>query len=203
MRTVFLTLSVFLLALVSCSKSKNGTETPLKTNEAYIDATSRTSWHYFSLSQNKIVGSGEESEADNKKWAARKDWDLAINRYNVRTNSGAATSVSSQGGVYIFPPQTNFLSVTSLPKGITFEADKAITSEGMGGTTTTVKSKATVILFKTNDDGSLVMPPVYLQAPVYIFRTADGKQYYKLQFTQYQNEKKVSGHVKFYSAEIK
>ena len=73
----------------------------------------------------------------------------------------------------------------------------------MGGKTTMVKSNATVILFKKNNDGSMIMPPVYLQAPVYIFRTADGKDYYKLQFTQYQNENKVTGHVKFYSAKIK
>ena len=44
---------------------------------------------------------------------------------------------------------------------------------------------------------------VYLKAPVYVFRTADGGSAYKVEFTQYQNEDKVTGHVKFRFAKIK
>lgn len=73
----------------------------------------------------------------------------------------------------------------------------------MGGTTTTVKSEATVIRFKTNADGSLVMPPVYLQAPVYLFRSADGEKTYKVLFTQYKNDESESGHVQFDWKQIK
>lgn len=195
--------STMILGLGSCSKDNPKEELLPETKEASINATSKTTWHYFSLAENKVVGTGEENATDNTAWAARKDWDLAINRYLIRTNSGAATSVSAQGGVYTFDASTTFASVTAVPSGATFVADKSITSEGMGGKTTMVKSNATVILFKKNNDGSMIMPPVYLQAPVYIFRTADGKDYYKLQFTQYQNENKVTGHVKFYSAKIK
>ncbi|MFV0397220.1 MAG: HmuY family protein [Bacteroidales bacterium] len=203
MKALFLSLSIVLLALTSCSKNDPVEEPPAVTKEAYIDATSKTTWHYFSLSENKVVGTGEETESDNQLWAARSDWDLAINRYSIRTNSGAATTVASKGGVYTFDAATVFSAVTAIPAGISFVADKAVTSEGMGGTTTMVKSAATVIVFKANDDGSLVMPPVYLQAPVYIFRTADGTEYFKVQFFQYQDENKVTGHVKFYSAQIK
>lgn len=191
-----------ILGFSSCSKD-DSTELPsAETKEAYINATSKTTWHYFSLAENKVVGTGEENTTDNTAWAARKDWDVAVNRYLVRTNSGAATSVSAQGGVYTFGASTTFNSVTAIPDGATFAADKAVTSEGMGGSTTVVQSVAAVILFKKNEDGSTIMPPVYLQAPVYIFRTADGKDNYKLQFAQYQDENKVTGHVKFYSAKI-
>lgn len=191
-----------ILGFSSCSKD-DSTELPsAETKEAYINATSKTTWHYFSLAENKVVGTGEENTTDNAAWAARKDWDVAVNRYLVRTNSGAATSVSAQGGVYTFEASTTFNSVTAIPDGATFAADKAVTSEGMGGSTTVVQSVAAVILFKKNEDGSTIMPPVYLQAPVYIFRTADGTEHYKVQFTQYQDENKVTGHVKFYSAKI-
>lgn len=201
---LFLMLSVAILGLTSCSKDNPATDQPTgETKESYIDATSKTTWHYFSLSDNKVVGTGEETDADNKTWAARTDWDLAVNRYNIRTNSGAASSVESKGGVYTFNATTSFDSVTELPTEATFVADVAVTSEGMGGITTTIRSEATVILFKKNEDGSTIMPPVYLQAPVYIYRSADGKAHYKLQFTQYQDENKVTGHVKFYSAQIK
>lgn len=205
MRTkIFLSALFYMLILgfTSCSKDDSTEQPQTETKEAYIDATSKTTWHYFSLAKNQVVGTGEENDTDNAAWAARKDWDVAVNRYLVRTNSGAATSVSAQGGVYIFEASATFNSVTAVPSGATFVADKSITSEGMGGTTTMVKSEATVILFKTNEDGSSIMPPVYLQAPVYIFRTADGKDNYKLQFTQYQDKNKATGHVKFYSAKI-
>lgn len=194
--------SISLLGFTSCSKDDPTDQPPSETKEAYIGATSKTTWHYFSLSQNMVVGTGEESAADNAAWAVRTDWDIAVNRYLIRTNSGEATSASAQGGVYTFNAATAFNSVTAVPSGAAFAADKAVTSEGMGGTTTTIKSEATVILFKMNEDGSTIMPPVYLQAPVYIFRTSDGKECYKVQFTQYQDENKVAGHVKFYSAQI-
>lgn len=191
-----------LLGFVSCSKDDSTPTPPVQAQEAYIDATSKTTWHYFNLAQNKIVGTGEENKTDNGKWAERKDWDIAVNRYMIRTNSGAATSVGALGGVYTYDASIDFNAINSIPANVTFAADEAVTSEGMNGTTTMNKSKATVILFKKNPDGSMVMPPVYLQAPVYLFRTADGKGHYKVKFTQYQNESKVTGHVKFYSSKL-
>lgn len=203
MKALLLTLSIAIIGFTSCSKGNSSEQPSAETQEAYIDATSKTTWHYFSLSDNKVVGSGEENEADNQKWAARSDWDIAVNRYTIRTNSGAATSTGAKGGVYTFGATTSFNSVTTIPTGAAFVEDKAVTSEGMGGvTTTTVKSEATVIILKKNEDGSTMMPPVYLQAPVYIFRTADGNSYFKVQFTQYQDDNKVTGHVRFYSAQI-
>lgn len=203
MKKVFLALSVALVALVSCSKDENSGSSVGDTHEAYIDATSKTTWNYYSLEENKLVGTGEETDESNQAWSERTDWDIAVCRYSIRTNSGAATSVDAKGGVYTFGASVPFASITSIPENVAFAADKAITSEGMGGTTTSVKSEATVILFKTNEDGSTIMPPVYLQAPVYLFRTADGKNYYKVQFTQYQDENSVTGHVKFNSAQIR
>lgn len=203
MKKVFLALSIALVALVSCSEDNGQTPNVGETNESEIDATSKTTWNYYSLANNKIVGTGEETAADNSGWFAREDWDIAVNRYSIRTNSGTATTIEAKGGVYTFGSAITFNSVSALPENIQFITDKAITSEGMGGTTTTIKSEATVILFKKDETGASIMPAIYLQAPVYIFRTADGKQHYKVQFTQYQNENKVTGHVKFYSAQIK
>lgn len=203
MKQLFLALSFALIALTSCKKDDNSPqqEQPL---EVYVDATSKTTWNYYSLSDNKIVGTGEETVQDNEKWFARTDWDIAINKYNVRTNSGAATTAQASGGVCTLGSGVAFESLGQLPSDAQFLSDEAVTSSGMGGAqTTTIYSKASVIVFKTNDDGSMIMPPVYLQAPVYVFRTADGERYFKVQFTQYLDQNKVSGHVKFYSAQIK
>lgn len=166
-----------------------------------MDATSKTTWTYFSLSKGEVIGTGAESEADNAAWAARTDWDLAVCRYNIRTNSGTSSSTGANGGVYT--STMTFEGLSSIPADAAFEADKLVTSSGMGGEKTVSESSATVITFKTNADGSKVMPPVYLKAPVYVFRTADGGSAYKVEFTQYQNEDKVTGHVKFRFAKIK
>ncbi|MDE7150230.1 MAG: HmuY family protein [Bacteroidales bacterium] len=181
------------LALVACKdKEKDNKESAA----AAIEATESGVWHYFSLTAGKEVGSGKESDSANTVWFARTDWDFAVNKYQIRTNSGEATSVGSKGGVYTFADGVSYAGAV-LPDGAEFAVDKAITSSGMGGETTVVKSEATVIVFKTNEDGSLVMPPVYLKAPVYAFRTADGLGYYKVEFTQYQNDAGESGHVEF------
>lgn len=189
-----------IISISSCTKA-NGGEEPSESENSYINASDKSKWQYFSFSQNKVVGSSDDS--GNAEWFARNDWDIAICRYSIRTNSGAATSIGSKGGVYTFDTSTKYESVISVPEGAEFAVDKEVTSEGMGGSVTTVKSEATVIVFKTNSDGSLVMPPVYLQAPVYIFRSADGQHCYKVSFTQYTDEQSQSGHVKFDWSEIR
>lgn len=199
MRHTIITVAAAFAALASCTKPGTTDKEPV-TESSYIDATAKDVWQYWSFSQNKLVGSADDSA--NAEWFARNDWDIAISRYSIRTNSGVATTVGSQGGVYTFDASTAYADVTAVPEDAVFAQDKEVTSEGMGGTTTTVKSEATVIVFKQNSDGSLVMPPVYLQAPVYIFRSADGAHCYKVLFTQYQNSESVSGHVKFDWAEI-
>ena len=191
-----------IFALASCDNKETKTPNPGETNSYAIDATSSTTWTYFSLTEGKKVGTGEETETDNATWAARKDWDFAVNRYHVRTNSGKATSAGAQGGVYICPESNSFASIAKVPEDAVFAIDKAITSSGMGGETTVVKSEATVILFKKNADGSSVMPPVYLYAPVCIIRSADGSRYFKVFFTQYKSAENVTGMVEFDMAEI-
>ncbi len=198
MKKSILLIAAAVLAFAACNKN----EQPFsrEAQEAYIDATSKTTWTYFSLSAGEAVGTGEENEADNAAWAARTDWDFAVCRYNIRTNSGKATSVGAKGGVYT--SSETFNALTGVPQGVVFEADEVVTSRGMSGVTSVVQSSATVITFMTNEDGSKVMPPVYLKAPVYIFRTADGEKCYKVEFTQYQDENKVTGHVKFNFARL-
>ena len=210
MKKIFALLTISMLAFAACSDDDDpiipgggdGGNQPAETHEAYIDATAKKTWTYFSLAENKVVGTGEESAEDDAAWAKRTDWDLAINRYMIRTNSGAATSVGAKGGVYICPEHLSFEDLKGVPAKAEFKEDTAVTSEGMSGVTTVVKSEATVILFKKNADGSSIMPPVYLKAPLYVFRSADGKKAYKVDFFQYKNEEGASGHVKFRHAEL-
>ena len=201
MKRLLLILTISLFAFSACSSDDNDNTTNIpETQEVSIDASSYTNWNYYSLKDNKLVGTG--TEADNSTWAARSDWDIAVMRYSIKTNSGESTSINSQGGVYTTDSSISFESLTSIPSDAKFVTDVAVTSYGMSGETTVVKSNATVIVFKTEEDGSMVMPPIYLQAPTYIFRSADAQNYYKVLFTQYKNDDSVTGHVKFKFSQI-
>lgn len=198
----FLSIAAMLLALAACNKK---TDDPTPAGN-YVDATSKTDWHYFSLAKGAVVGSG--AEADNAAWAARGDWDLAVRRFNIRTNGGAFSS--NKGGVYCFDSpdefgniivKTAFADVTKIPTGEP-TPDKAFTAETMGGgTETIVRSEAVAVQMWRNAEG-VIMKPVYKPAPVYVFRTADGTAHYKVQFTHYFNEKNESGHVRFISVKL-
>lgn len=186
----------------ACSKSDDGNDGPVvgDTKEASVDATANGVWQYFSFADGKVIGSGDGTE--DTKWFASDAWDMALSRYSLRFNGGAAYTSGGLGGVYTCDGSLSFASILSVPEGVTFATDETITTEGMAGTTTTVKSKAEAIVFKTDADGNKVMPPVYLKAPVYIVRTADGEHYYKVEFSQYKDENNVSGMIKFDYAEI-
>ncbi len=197
---LFLTLALFLV--VSCSKDDDSEPTTGETKTVNIDASSDSTWHYFSFSEQQFIGSGTEDPATNEEWFARDDWDIAIMRYYVRTNSGEATTIGSQGGVYTCDEDMEFDTLEEIPAGATFETDQTVTQSSHGTTYDIVLSSAQVIQFQLNPDGSLVMPPVYLPSPVYIFKTADGEDTYKVNFTQYINADGQSGHVEFESAQL-
>jgi len=202
-------------AVASCDKGDDdkGGNPVGTTDEKYIDATSKTAWHYYSFAEGKVVGSADESAENNAAWAARTDWDIAVRRLNVRTNSGASSTKGAKGGVYTFDAAgadkfgnitatTKFDAVTAVPAATEFVADKAFTLPTMGGGTETVVRSTAVAVQLWNDANGPVMPPNYKPAPVYIFRTADGAGHYKVQFTQYFSDDKKSGHVKFNVAQI-
>jgi hypothetical protein len=215
-KTLFL---ATLILFASCNDN-GGSDQPIneEPTESYIDASASDMWHYFSLKTGQVVGSAKESDENNAAWGARADWDIAIQRYKIRTNSGDFTTAGAKGGVYTpdggnldefgnILVTTTFDSVDNVPTGVEFETDKPIEEEAMsmpgvgGAFTTVVRSEAVVVQMWKNATG-WVMPPDYRPAPVYIFRTADGENFYKVEFTEYKNTGNVAGHVKFQSAQI-
>lgn len=209
---LFAAATIVALTFSSCSKDDTEPQQPGETTEAYINASSSTIWQYYSFAKNEVVGSAEGNAENDADWAARKDWDIAIRRMYIRTNSGTSTSVGSQGGVFIFDTDnkdnygnitatTSFASVKNVSDVSALVSDVLVTYAGMSGDITTSQSKAVVTAMKKEESGA-VMPPVYLKAPVCLFRTADGNNYYKVEFTQYQDEDANRGHVKFNKAQI-
>ncbi len=202
-KTILMLAAAGLMAFTACKKDDDNTSKPKPDPLVSIDASAPNEWHYFSFAEKKLVGSGIQSDSIDSIWFAKTNWDIAIQRYKVRTNSGTSSSTGAQGGVYFFDENTTFESITSLPADINFTVDTIRTYPSMGQPDISSSSIAQVVTMKKDDDGSLVMPPVYLKAPVYAFRTADGQKTYKVDFIQYKDAEGVSGKVKFKVDEIK
>lgn len=144
-------------------------------------------WIYYSLSQGKEVNVSEENHQTDL------TWDLAFNRYNVRTNSGM--SGNGKGGA-LDTGKTALEVVESVPSG-TFVTDVKgeITGSFTGSGVTYVESTLNESLCKAIEFAG--PPPTYTpNNHVYIVKTADGK-YAKVQIEGFYNDEGVSGYITF------
>ena len=124
----------------------------------------------------------------------RLDWDIAICRYKIRTNSGA--SGDGKGGIYVFPKDKKFDDIDVLPSSAVFTEDAREGGREMSGNhkyEPRCKEQITIL------SG---MPPTYLDVPQYAFRSADGNTVYLVDFISYQNAEGVTGYVNFKYKEI-
>lgn len=189
-------LSVFMTT--SCSKDKNdplpadssqeGKSLPVKQVTLSRKTAYGNDWIYYSLEKGVEVGVSEETHAESA------DWDIAFNRYNVRTNSGA--SGKGKGGALL----TDFKDMAAckaVPEGtFTLDAAYTITAPGTGFPPPTMVSTANEVLCK-----AIVFagpPPTYTPSDyVFIVRTAGGK-YAKLKARSFYD---TGGNSGFYSFE--
>ncbi len=120
---------------------------------------------------------------------ARADWDFAISRYKIRTNSGL--SGVGSGGLYTFDANETFEAITALPAGAIFVEDARFGGVEMSGNERfEPRSEAQVTIMEG-------MPPTYHQPPIYAIRSADGQRAYAVDFISYQNSTGATGYVSF------
>lgn len=118
------------------------------------------------------------------------DWDIAIHRYDVKTNQGSAQATTEK----------ELSAVTVLPAG-GFVADVKTDSliYDMSGMTNNAVGYATahineILTQWVRRDG---MPPVFtLSGLVYLVKTKSG-EYAKIKFTDYTDDENVNGHITF------
>jgi len=206
MKKLILMLAVVAATFTSCDKKSNEREINPTVGQVQLDATSRTTWHYYSFAQAKVIGTGETT--DDAAWAARKDWDMAICRFKVRTNSGDSgvglgglyshtkIEVDKEGKETVVNIPYDFKTFTQTPALATFVKDKDVTSESMNGVINTESISTAVVAIMKG------MPPVWHKAPLHIMPSADGERHYKVDFLSYKSAEDISGHVSFQFAEI-
>ena len=170
----------------------DGEETVEPLAERMVTLSRKTSygndWIYFSLSEGKeLAGIDETNRESNLKW------DLAFNRYNVRTNSGV--SGKGQGGA-MDAGKKELKDVTVVPEG-EFVVDEMakITSKFTGTGVEEIESPLNKKLGEAIKFAG--PPPTYTPSEhVYIVKTADGK-YAKVKVLSFYNDEGKSGYVQF------
>ncbi len=186
-------------------------------------------WLYYNLTKDTYLNPHKSESGDSIKGTKsiiiegkqfnRNDWDIAFNRYNIRTNSGL--SGTEKGGVYDMGlvAYEDIVSLTQIPDNAEFIKDSVVKitmSEKMwnklyfpinkepwfdpNSGPKQMKSTANKLL------SSALMfsgpPPSYTPSNhVYIIRTADGMNYFKLQiiswYDQYKNIGQRGGKISF------
>lgn len=188
----------------SCSKDDNTTPPPPSSTIKEVkelNASSQTEWVYFSFSEGKQVEVSNPRTSDN--------WDIAFNRYNVKTNGGT----SGIGGVEVANTGSkDFNTVTQYP-GLGYQKDEIITTIGRpqpGQTSPTITSISvnpaiTGTVMSSDPKGfynynppapGSNAPHITLTKYVYVVKTVKG-QYVKLQITEYTNAKNEIGYLTF------
>ena len=156
-----------------------------------LNASSQTEWTYFSFSEGKQVVVTNPRTSNN--------WDIAFNRYNVKTNGGT----SGIGGVEVVNTGSkDFDAVTQYP-GVGYQKDEEVTTYGRpkeGQTTPTVITNSvnkaiTGTVMNPDPKGFYNYTPpaqgsntphINLTKYVYVLKTTKG-EYVKLQITEDTN----------------
>ena len=205
MKKAFFSIALAALTVASCSRDNDdvtSTQNQEQTNPNLklvkdLDASNASEWKYFSFSSGTIVQVTNPS--------TDLTWDIAFNRYNIRTNGGS--SGSGQGGV-IRTESKNLSEVTSVPSG-TYTADEMKTTYTyVNGTpvpsTTSLNSVISGDINTTTGWWSYTPPTPQTGQPkfavnnwVYIVKTADGKAV-KIQLTSYNHStRNTTGFITF------
>lgn len=173
------------LLMLSCEKDNS--KDSEKTKAVTIFASADDVWHYYCGEAQKIVGTGVE--ADNHIWASKTNWDIAVQRYRIKTNGGTSSS-QNKGGLAVYNGNSTFNDISKLTPDLDFKLDNTVEIPINGTSTLVSKSEYQVVNF-TNESMT-----EYDKAPIYILRGDTGSNYYKIVFTEYKMNENP-GYVKF------
>ncbi len=157
-------------------------------------------WQYYSFDKGFAtpVGTGsiDPKTGDDAKWAKRTDWDIAFNRYQIRTNGGA--SGSGKGAVAVVEG-TDFKGLMTAPKtGYVVDGKKKVyikmppkgpQDQAMVG----MSSASDWVKMEIKGPGHYI-PTV--TPTLFVLKTATGK-YVKVYMKSYKNAKGETGYLSF------
>lgn len=166
---------------------KTDTKVPIQAQVFEINSTNSTSWKYFSFSKNDTITVTNP--------ATSTEWDLAFQRYRIRTNSSLTGAGQGSAANSYQKSQTGFDALKVVPDTSTFTADESIQIAIQQGYATYLVNPQLYTWFSLElggASGTQIVPTDY----VYFVKTATGK-YAKVWFKSYYNSSNLSGYVTF------
>jgi len=177
--------SVILSAIIfSCQKEENEPELQSQTFE--VNSTSSLNWKYFSFEINDTLTVTDPANSE--------DWDLAFQRYRIRTNGGySGNGLGSAANTYL-KGQTGFDDLKLVPDTLTFVNDDSVNIAVQQGYATYLINPVLYTWFTMEmaAQGTQIVP----SDNIYIVRTGKGK-YTKVWFKSYYSATNVSGYITF------
>jgi len=181
--------SLFLLiafagVMAGCQKENNSQ--PIVSQTFEVNSSSSTTWTYFSFAKNDTVVVADPENS--------LEWDLAFQRYRIRTNGGKSGSGAGSAANSYQKGEAGFDALKVVSDTVTFTDDDSIEIAVQQGYATYIVNPELYTWFSIElaAQGTQIVPSDY----VYIVRTADGK-YAKVWFKSYYSTLNVSGYVTF------
>ena len=178
-------LSAILIAFfVSCKKENSTPAIEAQTFE--VNSTSSTTWKYFSFATNDTVTVADPATSTN--------WDLAFQRYRIKTNGGLSGNGSGSAANSYKKGQTGFDELTAIPDTTSFVSDASISIAVQQGYASYIVNPTIYTWFTLEfaTQGTQIVPSDY----IYIIKTGTGK-YAKVWFKSYYSATNQSGYVTF------
>ncbi len=183
MKTLFISLIVLTGFFFGCTKEETN---PIQSQTFEVNSTGSTTWKYFSFSKNDTINVADPLTST--------EWDLAFQRYRLRTNGGKSGSGMGSAANSFKKGQAGFDALNEVSDTSTFFTDDTLRiAVQQGYATYTVNPELyTWFTIELATQGTQIVPSDY----IYIIKTGDGK-YAKVWFKSYYSAANVSGHVTF------
>ncbi len=204
---IFLIFILGILTITSCSKDKEVSDNDeINIKKITIDTHKLTQWQYFAVNTDgEIEFVGEDTfptdtdplheTGKDAEWKQRSDWDFALNRMNIRTNSGES-GLASGGLVKTSTKDFEDVETENL-NSLKYEVDKigklnmVLSIDNMPPPRASVSMSPVFILNKLGG-----MPPLYNKInKVFVLKTAKS-EYLMFKIVNYYNKEGEGGNMK-------
>jgi hypothetical protein len=184
MKTSVYLLPVVIFLFTGCKKDDNGSNIQSQTFE--VKATGSTTWKYFSFAENDTVIVTDPLTS--------LDWDLAFQRYRIKTNGGKSGSGQGSAANSYLKEQTGFDALKVVPDTATFTSDDDVEIAVQQGYATYEINPELYTWFTLEmaTQGTQIVPSDY----IYFVKTSNGK-YAKVWFKSYYSATNTSGYIAF------
>lgn len=181
MKIVFLS-GIIIVSLFACKKEEPKLVIQQQTFE--INSTVSNAWKYFSFANNDTISISDPTHSS--------EWDLAFQRYRIKTNGGKSGTGSGSAANSFQKGQTGFDALKVVSDTATFVVDDSVNIAVQQGYATYVVNPKLYTWFTIElaAQGTQIIPSNY----IYIVKTGTGK-FAKVWFKGYYSAANVSGHV--------